>query len=238
MYYLRPAAAFVRGTLSANPLDISLKGNKIPPKMEHFAEFFENQLYDLSEHQLNKLLEWGLKNDLDLHCFKATQSTELHQKIIHLLKGIQPDNFLLIGAKRANFVWKIVENFKFVSLTATEENERFFQKIQTVGRGGMIQLKSHKVSPQQINQLANFEYDVSLAIDLLNYTPDYEQVIRNICRLSRRFIILTFADKSFPNPDFKQFISEATIKNLLAQENIFQIRTETIANHFLIIARK
>jgi len=238
MYYLRPAAAFVRGTLSPQPLDISIKGNKIPPKMENFAEFFENQLHDLSENQLQRLVAWGLENDLELNVFRANQSFFLHDKILHLLKGIQPDNFLCVGAKRGSLVWQILENFKFVSTTVTEESERFFQNIQTVSRGGMIQLKALQASPKNLQELANFQFDVSLAIDLLNYTPDYEQVIKNICHLSRRFMLFSLSLQPLANPNFRQFISETNLKDLLAQNNVFQVRTEILPNYLLLIARK
>ncbi|TAE00058.1 MAG: class I SAM-dependent methyltransferase [Bacteroidetes bacterium] len=215
----RLAAAFVRGTIT------------------DMNELFNKVLFELKDQQINELIEIGQRHGLKLSVFYNAQELNLYAKVIQLLKNIQPDNLLDLGSGRGTFVWQFLDNFPFISLTVVENQSRFVQNLQAVYKGGFGHLK---IIPNKLTDLAvlqYFEFDVVTAIQVIEYLPDYQSFLKDICRLAKRFIVLTVA-KNNSNPNCVHQFDEDEIRNMFGKLDIFQLKIESIPNYWIIIARK
>src|SRR5258708_71775 len=94
-YYQPVAAAYVRGKLK------DTEGSKYP-------ELFTPDLTDLLEDEIQQLVALGLEYELRLHRFKRTMELPRVQRVLGILKGLQPERLLDIGTGRGVFLWPLL----------------------------------------------------------------------------------------------------------------------------------
>ena len=95
-YFDRLAAAFVRGKLCDDPA------------AEAHVELFARPLDQLTDEELQALIQLGLAHDLRLHKFKRTMDLVRVRKVIGILRGLQPANLLDVGSGRGAFLWPLL----------------------------------------------------------------------------------------------------------------------------------
>ncbi len=227
-YHERLASAFVRGTWAADNSQVKLLR----------TELFQKPISDLTEGDMRELIQMGNNQNLPLHIFSRPVNFTLFDRLVSLLKGIQPDNVLEVGSGRGLFLWQLLENFRYLSVTAVEQENRFVNLLQAVSKGGFGNLKVTHTPYYDLKPLYLFEYDLVLGINLLDYNELYESVFAEMCKLAKRFVIVTVSKGRNDNPRLVRSFNEADLKHLFLEQKIEHIKIETLDNHYIAVGRK
>ncbi|HET8843519.1 MAG TPA: hypothetical protein VFN35_18800, partial [Ktedonobacteraceae bacterium] len=123
-YFQRLAAAYVRGKLK-NITDI-----------EH-SELFQADLEILNEQELQQIIQVGEEHELRLHRFKRSMALPRVQKVLGILRGLQPANLLDIGSGRGVFLWPLLDTFPYLPITCLDLLEYRVNDILAVRDGGV-----------------------------------------------------------------------------------------------------
>ena len=220
-YYSKLVAALIRGSLQK-------------PNSEEV--YFSKRLEDLTLDEINTLISLGVKNNLSLSIL--TRSPELPHivKIMGILRGIQPDHLLDIGSRRSKFVWQVLDNFHFLPTTSIDIDKTYTKEIKQIHKGGFTTLRAKDINASELSVFAKNQFDVITAIDTLYFVDDYEEALKQICRIAVRFVILSVPTKTTEKN--KTMFTEEKLRAIFKAEDIHQLKFEYVNDILILIARK
>ncbi len=231
IYLKRPASAFVRGWFDKQP-----QGEA--QFREKHSELFEKQIFELTDENMDDLIRMGENYKLNLHIFRSNVQFGVYEKVISILKGIQPDNILDVGSNRGAFIWQVTDIFRYTSVTSVELNARYIDWMKTAQRGGITHLKPICGDAHHLSSFLMHEFDTITALNFIDYHQNYKKILHEICRLAKRFIILSTSYGRNDNPRHFHKFEEEDLRNAFHENNIFQVKIEKVQNHLVAVARK
>jgi ubiquinone/menaquinone biosynthesis C-methylase UbiE len=220
-YFLTPAAAFVRGKLIHPGPDQPL---------------LTKALNELSDDEMEALIQLGKKHDLRLHRFKKSMELPRVRKVLGILKGIQPQNVLDIGSGRGVFLWPLLDAFPFLPVTCIDRLDYRVTDIQAAHDGGIAQLTAQQGDVTAL-PFANDSFDVVTMLEVLEHVPATTKALQEVCRVARRFLILSVPSKEDDNPEHIHLFNQARLRQMLQEQGITHISFEYVLNHMIIVAR-
>src|SRR5262245_41861601 len=158
-YYVRLAAAFVRGRLGATtPADLSPELRDLP-------------LEELSEAQFGALIAAGQGAGLRLHRFKRTMGLPRVRKTLGALRGLSPESLLDVGSGRGAFLWPLLDAFPALPVTTLDLLAHRVEDMKAVRAGGVGSL--HPVlGDATAMAFADRAFDGVTALEVLEHIPD------------------------------------------------------------------
>ena len=224
LYYDTLAAAFVRGKLLHDPVA------KAQP------DLFDTPLEELSQDELQDIVQFGLDHELRLHRFKRTMGLARVQKVLGVLKGIQPGSLLDIGSGRGAFLWSLLDAFPALPVTCVDLLAYRVTDIQAVHDGGIHRLSAVHGDATAL-PFADRSFDVVTMLEVLEHIPATRQALKEVCRVASRFLILSVPSKKDDNPEHIHLFDQRGLKNLLYEQRITRVSVEYVLNHMIMIAR-
>ena len=222
-YYQRITSAMVRGKLSSEY-----------PGHELFSKFLE----DLTEDQNQQLLQLGTEHNIKLHTFQRQEASPETKKILDVIRGISPDNVLDIGSGRGSFIWRLLDEYRNMPITAIDTSEERIQSIKSIYTGGITNLKAKQANTTDLSMYPNDSFDVSTVLKVLEYIEDVEKAVAEICRVTKRFIIVQFPAHPDNNQDKKHFFAPDQLTALFKAHDLMQVKVELMSNYNILVARK
>ena len=224
-YFLTLATAFVRGKLIDD-----LAGSKADQPL------FTKALDELSNDEIEMLIQLGKEHDLRLHRFKKSMELPRVHKVLGVLKGIQPQNLLDIGSGRGVFLWPLLDAFPFLPVTCIDRLDYRIADIQAVHNGGIAQLTARQGDVTAL-PFADHSFDVVTMLEVLEHIPATTKALQEVCRVARRFLLLSVPSKEDNNPEHIHLFNQTRLRQLLQEQGITRISVEYVLNHMLIVAR-
>ncbi len=221
-YYLIFAAAFVRGRLRESHQD---------------ASFFQKPLGDLTEKDLNALFLLGQKAGLRLHRYKRTGTLPRVRKVLGVIKGLHPDSLLDIGTGRGAFLWPLMDAFHGLPVTCIDRLDYRTADIHDVAQGGINHLQSIRMDAGYLG-FKNKAFDGVTLLEVLEHIPDPQPVIREACRVAKRFVILTVPSKKDTNPEHLHLFNTQLLRGLFEATDAFKVKFDTVLNHLVLVATR
>jgi ubiquinone/menaquinone biosynthesis C-methylase UbiE len=223
-YYITLAAAFVRG--------------KVLNKLQGLnrLELYIKALHDLSYEEMEMLMQIGKEHNLRLHRFKKSMELPRVRKVLGILKGIQPQNLLDIGSGRGVFLWPLLDDFPFLPITCVDRLDYRVTDIQAVHNGGIEQLTAIQGDVIAL-PFADASFDVVTMLEVLEHIPATTKALQEVCRVARRFLILSVPSKEDDNPEHIHLFDQARLTQLLHEQGITRISFDYVLNHMIIVAR-
>lgn len=225
--YFQPlAAAFIRGKLQ------QCDERKTRP------ELFEKTLEELSEEEQQALMEFGLTYELPLHRFKKKMPTALPRvyRVLGILKGIQPESVLDIGSGRGAFLWPLIHTFPALPVTCVDMLDFRVADIMAAHEGGMEQVVAQQASVLAL-PFESHTFDVVTMLEVLEHIPDTAKVLAEVCRVARRFLLLSVPSKEDDNPEHIHVFEQALLKQLLQDQGVTHVSFSYVRDHMLVLAR-
>jgi ubiquinone/menaquinone biosynthesis C-methylase UbiE len=226
-YFLSLAAAFVRGKFIQH---------QYAAIREAHTTLFTKALDELSEDELYMLIQLGQEYDLRLHRFKKTMELPRVRKALGILKGIQPHNLLDIGSGRGAFLWPLLNDFPYLPVTCVDLLDYRVADMQAVHDGGIGQLVALQGNVTTL-PFTDHSFDVVTMLEVLEHIPATIQAIKEVCRVARRFLLLSVPSKEDDNPEHIHLFSQQRLTELLLEQGITRVTVEYVLNHMIIVAR-
>lgn len=221
-YYPLLAAAMIRGKLrNAFPDDIR----------------FTKNLYEISPDQLNELISIGKEHKIKLHKFKLTNQIARVRIALGILKGIRPECILDIGSGKGTFLWPFVNEFPSVKIDSIDLLQERIDEINFVAKGGIPNIQAHFMSATKIIFSDN-TFDVVTALEVLEHIPDYKKAIKEIVRVTKKYVIVSVPSKEDDNPEHLRLFSRKDLESDFKEAGMKNIKFEYVLNHLILVAKK
>jgi ubiquinone/menaquinone biosynthesis C-methylase UbiE len=219
--YTRLAAAYVRGMGK--------------PALSTDAALFEAPLDMLGAAQLNALVQIGRDQGLRLHRFKRTMGLARVAKVLGALKGIAPSELLDIGSGRGAFLWPLLDAFPTLPITALDKLDYRVAGIQAVRDGGVDTLKALHSDATNL-PFDDDQFDVVTLLEVLEHIPDTARALAEVCRVARRFVVLSVPSKPDDNPEHIHVFDAAMLERALRDAGAARVRFEYLPGHIMAVA--
>jgi 2-polyprenyl-3-methyl-5-hydroxy-6-metoxy-1,4-benzoquinol methylase len=223
-YFLTLAAAFVRGKLNNDII-----------RAEH-ASLFARSLSELTEDELRMLVQLSKEEGLRIHRFKRTMELPRVHKVLGILKGIQPHNLLDIGSGRGAFLWPLLHEFPYLTVTSVDILDYQVEDLQAVHNGGIEQLTAVQASATAL-PFADRAFDVVTMLEVLEHISATITALTEVCRVTRRFLILSVPSKEDDNPEHIHLFDAESLKRHLQTLGVTRVMVEYVLNHMIVVAR-
>jgi ubiquinone/menaquinone biosynthesis C-methylase UbiE len=223
-HFSLPAAAYVRGAL---PADLIPAGE---------VDLFSLLLAELAPEGLTRLVEIGKEHELRLHRFKRTMGLARVQRVLGILKGLQPANLLDIGSGRGAFLWPLIDAFPWLPVTAVDRLDYRVADIRAVCDGGITTLAAAQADATAL-PFADRSYDVVTMLEVLEHIPDTQRALAEVCRVAERFLVLSVPSRPDDNPEHIHLFNRETIVRLLERQ-MSRVTVEYVLNHMIVVARR
>lgn len=221
-FYFAPiAAAFVRGA--------------IQPGRTH-QPLFQANFEELNDADYCQLIAFGLVSGLRLHRFKRTMGLPRVTKVFGILRGLLPANLLDIGSGRGAFLWPLLDAFPGLSVTAIDADEKRICDIQAVQKGGFAHIESAVMDVAELS-FPDACFDVTTVLEVLEHVIDPEQALREIRRVTRRFLVISVPSHEDDNPEHLHLLDQKTLTTMLMNIGALKVRYDYVPGHLIAVAR-
>lgn len=218
-YFLKPAAAYVLGELP--------EAKKI----------FSGPVMEMSEEDLIAVFEFGKMNGLKLHPFKRTMGLPRVSKVLGILKGIQPKNLLDIGTGRGVFLYPLLDIFPELELTCTDILGHRIEALESLQRGGLWNLYPHLMDVRELAFEAD-SFEVVTALEVLEHIENVEIAVKEICRVAKSHIIVSFPSKEDDNPEHIHVLNPDRLTKLFQENGFGSFKVDYVHNHVVGLAMR
>jgi hypothetical protein len=225
-YYNQLSAALVRGALSDK--EIAKQRNAL----------FAKKLEDLLTDEISELIQFGLEKNVNLNPLRKTIEAPQVTRVMAMLRGIQPDNMLDINNGNTVFLWRVLDEFRFLPVMAGCLKIDAINDINCVHKGGLSNLKGKSVQLSDFSVFPNEQFDVTTLIDVLPYPlSDFDAILKEICRVTKRYIIIAVTSAK-KGENEKDFFKESDFREAFKKRDILHLYVEKINGAMIIMGRK
>jgi ubiquinone/menaquinone biosynthesis C-methylase UbiE len=221
-YYQLLAAAYVRGKLQT-------RAGETQPRL------FEPELADLGDEELTQLVALANAYELHLHRFKRSMNLPRVQKVLGVLKGLQPQNLLDIGSGRGAFLWPLLDALPALAVTCVDLLEYRVADLLAMRTGGLTRLNAFQGDVTCL-PCANDSFDVVTMLEVLEHVQETRTALAEVCRVARRFVLFSTPSKLDNNPEHIHLFGEQHLRALLEERGVTRIHFGYVLNHLITIA--
>ena len=207
-YFTRLAAAFVRGKVSGLSTDLSCE----------------------------ELIRIGLGRGLRLHKFKRSAELPRVRKVLGILQGLRPSSLLDIGSGRGAFLWPLLDAFPQLEVTAVDLNQTRVDDINSVGAGGVFNLRALRMDASGIDLEDNY-VEVVTALEVLEHLASPERAAIEAVRVAGKFVIASVPSKEDDNPEHVQLFDKHGLESLFLAAGARSVKIDFVLNHMIAVAR-
>lgn len=224
-YFCKYAASYIRGTA------ISFGG-----ETSYSRELLEKQLEDLSEEEINKLLELGAEAGIKLYPFKRThEELPRVKRVVGFLKSLSFESLLDVGSGRGVFLFPFLEQFPWVQVTSVDLLEKRIIFLDNIRKGGVENLK---VMQADIcgQPLPDNSCDVVTMLEVLEHIPEVEKAIQAAVRIARKHVVVTVPSKEDDNPEHIHLLTKQKLTEMFEAAGCTRLRFDGVNGHLFMVA--
>ena len=223
-YMNRIAAAYVRGYAAENNLDLE-------------GELISAPFSSLTDEQVRRIMASGSHNGLKMYRFKVKEDLPRVKMALGFLKGIYPENLLDIGSGRGVFLFPFMRDFPYTEVTSVDILSHHVEFLNTIKRGGLSRL-----TPLQEDiccwEAPDNSFDVVTALEVLEHIPEVEKAVKNIVRLSKRYVVVSVPSKPDNNPEHIHLLTKEKLTAVFTEAGAEKLHFDGVNGHLFMTAAK
>ena len=222
-HYQMLGSAFVRGRSLTD-------GNPELP-----SDLLHTPLEQLDDPQRASLFQAGVAAGLRMNKFKKTMGLPRVKRVLGVLRCVCPTAILDIGSGRGAFLWPLLDEFPQTDVTAIDHSPQRAMDLQAVHDGGIQRLTAHQDDVTNLS-FDNDQFDVVTMLEVLEHIPLTEAALSEVCRVARRFVILSVPSKEDDNPEHIHLFNEDRLRSLLQQSGVWHVGFDYVPGHIVAVA--
>jgi ubiquinone/menaquinone biosynthesis C-methylase UbiE len=211
--------------------------------MELLSEYYEDILSCYLLGKFNKdfisiedSIEFARSREVKLNCFKKKQLLERVEVVIGYLKGINPNSILDIGIGHMSFLCPVLNIFPKLNVTTIDTDDIVVDDVKCINIGG-TKVSAYKMDAINMSFDDN-SFDIVTALEVLEHIKDYRTAIKEICRVARKFVIVTVPSKPDENPWHLHLFTDKILRYEFQKQGLKNIKFEYVLNHIIMIGKK
>jgi 2-polyprenyl-3-methyl-5-hydroxy-6-metoxy-1,4-benzoquinol methylase len=181
-------------------------------------------------------LEEGMQAGLRLHKFKAGTQLPRVQRVLGILRGMNPQRLLDVGSGRGAFLWPLLESFPELAVTAIEVSQQRAGDLAAVRRGGISRLTAAQMSAEQMG-FAPGSFDVVTMLEVLEHMPNPRAALRCAISVARRFVLMSVPSVPDDNPEHLHLFNPEQLRDMAKEAGAVRTTIEHVLNHRIVIIR-
>jgi len=181
-------------------------------------------------------LEDGRRAGLRLHKFKANIQLPRVQRVLGILRGIDPQSLLDVGSGRGTFLWPLLDSLPGVRVTAIDVDERRVADLGAVRIGGVSHLTVALMSAERMG-FAPRSFDVVTMLEVLEHMRNPLAALKSACCVAQRFVVLSVPSVADDNPEHLHLFSPDQLLDMANQAGAVRSSVEHVLNHRIAVIR-
>jgi len=178
------------------------------------------------------LVARGEAAGLRLHKFKRSGVLPRVQRVIAILRGLDPTSILDIGSGRGAFLWPLLDEIIGVAVTAVDIDPQRASDLAAVAAGGMSRLAALHADVAALPVPAA-SFDVVTALEVLEHVDAPEPAARELLRVARRFVVVSVPSKPDDNPGHLRLFDPGSISRLFSDAGAAKVQLDHVLNHMI-----
>jgi len=178
----------------------------------------------------------GVEAGLRLHRFKRTRVLPRISRVLGTLRGIDPCSLLDVGTGRGVFLWPLLEAFPSLPVTCVEVDPERVRQLECVATGGIPNLRVH-ASDVTALPFDDHAFDVVTALEVLEHVERTEEAVRQIVRVSRRFVLVTVPSHADDNPLHVHAFTAERLRREFLGAGAARVEVDDVLNHLVLTVR-
>ena len=194
-------------------------------------------LLELTNNEIDELLEIGKQKQLKLYYFKDKEDLPRVTIVLGFLKNIYPTSILDVGSGRGVFLFPLLREFPNTNITSIEILPNRLEILNTIRLGGIDNLEVHN---QDLTCLS-FEddsFEVVTILEVLEHIKEVKQAIKEAIRVSKRFIVITVPSKEDNNPEHIHLLTKDIFIKIFNEYGITNLKFSGVNGHLFLVAKK
>lgn len=207
-HYLEPAAAYVRGRLG---LERSLSASEATQR--------------------------GLDAGLRLHRFKRSGLLPRVKRVLGALQALGPSELLDVGSGRGAFLWPLLDAFAGLPVTSIDADPERAAELVAVSRGGLSRFTALRADVRAL-PFGDGAFDGASVLEVLEHLEGPERAVRELLRVSRRFVIASVPSHEDDNAEHLQLFDPRALTAMFENAGARRVSCDYVLNHLILIAMK
>ncbi len=182
------------------------------------------------------VIAWGRGEGLKLHKFKRNTHLPRVQRVLGLLRGLQPRTLVDIGSGRGTFLWPLLAAFPHMEVTAVDASPRRAQDLDAVRAGGVSRLTALEADARAL-PLPDDSADVVTLLEVLEHMERPQEAAAEAARVGRRFAVASVPSKEDNNPEHIHLFDGPTLAGLFEAAGAARVQLESVRGPIIAVAR-
>lgn len=223
-YDIQTAAAWIRGH-AAN--------TGIPTLRE---ELLSKDLSYLTEEELCRIIESGLKAGLKLYPFKnGTQILPRVRRTIGFLCSLQFETLLDVGSGRGVFLIPFMKEFPWVRVTALDLLDKRVTFLNELSAGGFTQMHA-ELGNICIQPFPDDSFDIITLLEVLEHIPEVEKAIEAAVKMAKHYVIVSVPSKLDDNPEHIHLLTKDKLTKMFEDAGCSKLHFDGVPGHLFMVA--
>ena len=223
-YDIQTAAAWIRG---------HTKNTGIPTLQE---ELLSKDLSNLTEEELCRIVEAGMKEELKLYPFKnGTQILPRVRRTIGFLYSLQFETLLDVGSGRGVFLIPFMKEFPWVQVTALDILDKRVTFLNELSVGGFTQMHA-QLGNICIQPFPDNSFDVITLLEVLEHIPKVEKAIAAAVKMAKQYVIVSVPSKPDDNPEHIHLLTKEKLTTMFGDAGCSKLHFDGVPGHLFMVA--
>lgn len=194
-------------------------------------------LLELTNDEIDELLEIGKQKQLKLYYFKDKEDLPRVTIVLGFLKNIYPTSILDVGSGRGVFLFPLLREFHNTNITSIEILPNRLELLNTIRLGGIDNLEVHNQDLTNLTFKDN-SFEVVTILEVLEHIKEVKQAIKEAIRVSKRFIVITVPSKEDNNPEHIHLLTKDIFIKIFNEYGITNLKFSGVNGHLFLVAKK
>jgi len=183
----------------------------------------------------DEMVELGKERGLKMYRFKRSELPRV-TKCIGILKGLQPETVLDVGSGRGVFLWTALTDLPYLNAHSIDLLEHRVELVNTVRQGGFERVEAELADAQDLG-FQDDTFDMVTALEVLEHMPSPQKAVRELCRVGRRYLLVSVPSKPDNNPEHIQLFSAPELEQLLLENGAVSVQMHHVLNHRIALGK-
>lgn len=182
-----------------------------------------------------ELIKAGREQGLKMHRFKVVELPRV-TRCVGTLHGLAPESLLDVGSGRGVFLWTLLSQMPQLPITCLDILDHRVELINTVSKGGYPDLQARQLDVRETG-FEDDQFDVATALEVLEHLPDPGRAVRELVRMTRRYLLISVPSKPDNNPEHIQCFEAKDLERLLLDNGVREVQLSHVLNHRIALGK-